>query len=56
MNVLSEIETELDEDVVNHVEDIMMFYAGFSSVEGITLEDLKELDGKLRALKGALIS
>jgi hypothetical protein len=56
MNVLSEIETELDEDVVNHVEDIMMFYAGFSSVEDITSEDLKELDGKLKALKGALIS
>lgn len=54
MNVLSEIETELNDDVVNKVEGIMMFYAGFTSAEDITAEDLKELDGKLNALKRAL--
>ena len=56
MNVLSEIENELDEDVVNHVEDIMMFYAGFTSPEAITSEDLKELDTKLTALKASFTS
>jgi hypothetical protein len=56
MNVLSEIETELNDDVVNHVEDIMMFYAGFTSVESISKEDLVVLDGKLNALKAALMA
>ena len=56
MNVLSEIETELNDDVVNHVEDIMMFYAGFTSVESISKEDLVILDGKLKSLKAALMA
>lgn len=56
MNVLSEIETELDDDVVDHIEEIMMFYAGFASVESITSEDLVELENKLYALKSALTS
>jgi len=56
MNVLSEIETELDDEVVDHVEEIMMFYAGFASVESITSEDLTELENKLMALKAALTS
>ncbi|GAB5538737.1 MAG: hypothetical protein Salg2KO_08400 [Salibacteraceae bacterium] len=56
MNVLSEIESELDEDVVNNVEDLMLFYAGFSSPEAITPEDLAELEKKLEALKASLIA
>lgn len=56
MNVLSEIETELEDDVVAHVEDIMMFYAGFSTVEDISQEDLQELEAKLQNLKSALLS
>lgn len=54
MNVLSEIENELKPEVVDSVEDLMMFYAGFTGVESISTDDLKELDGKLRALKTAL--
>lgn len=56
MNVLSEIETELEEDVVNNVEDLMLFYAGFSSAESITQEDLVELEKNLKALKESLLS
>lgn len=56
MNVLSEIETELSPSVINQVEEIMMFYAGFSTVESITSEDLHELETKLKSLKAALIA
>jgi hypothetical protein len=56
MNVLAEIETELDAKVVTSVEDIMMFYAGFTDVKNITQKDLTELELKLEKLKAALIS
>ena len=54
MNVLGEIETELSPAVINQVEDIMMFYAGFSTVESIKSKDLHELETKLKSLKAAL--
>lgn len=56
MNVLSEIEVEVEEEVVNSVEDLMMFYAGFSGIESISQDDLNELESKLVALKGQLVS
>lgn len=56
MNVLGEIDAEVDEQMLTAVEDLMMFYAGFSSIESITQEDLSELEQKLQALKGHLIS
>lgn len=56
MNVLGEIDAEVDGQVLTAVEDLMMFYAGFSSIESITQEDLGELEQKLQALKGHLIS
>lgn len=56
MNVLGEIETELKPEVVNSVEDLMMFYAGFSDAKSITQKDLSELEGKLTRLKSALLA
>ncbi|GAB4379922.1 MAG: hypothetical protein Kow0075_10850 [Salibacteraceae bacterium] len=56
MNVLAEIEEEMDERVVSAVEDIMMFYAGFSTPESISQDDLNELEDKLLKLKSLLIS
>lgn len=56
MNVLSEIEMEVDQEVTNAVEELMMFYAGFSGIESISQEDLAELETKLMALKEKLIA
>jgi|GEM_PF-405400 len=55
MNVLGEIDQEIEPDVVNAVEDIMMFYAGFSTVESISQEDISNLDAKLMTLKNLLM-
>lgn len=55
MNVLSEIEFEMDSAVLNSVEDLMMFYAGFSNPEEITQANLKELESKLMTLKSHLL-
>jgi len=56
INVLGEIDIEIGEDVYEAVEDIMMFYAGFSDVESISQEDLSTLEGKLDNLKTLLLS
>lgn len=56
MNVLGEIDAELDEEVITAVEDLMMFYAGFSSIESISQDDITELEQKLQTLKAHLIS
>lgn len=55
MNVLGEVDNEIPEDVRSSVEDLMMFYAGFSSPESWTPDDLKALETKLMALKSTLI-
>lgn len=56
MNVLGEIDTEVNDEVLMAVEDLMMFYAGFSTVDKISQEDLIELTLKLNTLKGLLLS
>lgn len=56
MNVLGEIDTEVNDEVLMAVEDLMMFYAGFSTVDKISQEDLNELTLKLNTLKGLLLS
>ncbi|HAQ69939.1 MAG TPA: hypothetical protein DCR48_03090 [Flavobacteriales bacterium] len=56
MNVLGEIDAEVNEDVLSAVEDLMMFYAGFSTVDNISQKDLTELTLKLNTLKGLLLS
>ncbi|MEX2597197.1 MAG: hypothetical protein WEC59_09750 [Salibacteraceae bacterium] len=55
MNVLGEIDQEVEQEVFVSVEDLMMFYAGFSSVENINDEDLAELEQKLNTLKDQLL-
>jgi hypothetical protein len=56
MNVLGEIDAEVNDEVLSAVEDLMMFYAGFSTVDNISQEDLSELTVKLNMLKGLLLS
>lgn len=56
MNVLGEIDTEIAKEVFTAVEDLMMFYAGFSSPESISDEDLNELNTKLKTLKNLLVT
>lgn len=56
MNVLGEIDAEVNDEVLSAVEDLMMFYAGFSTVDNISQEDLSELTVKLNTLKGLLFS
>jgi hypothetical protein len=56
MNVLGEIDAEVNDEVLSAVEDLMMFYAGFSTFDNITQEDLTELTVKLNTLKGLLLS
>jgi len=53
---LGEIDAEVNEDVLSAVEDLMMFYAGFSTVDNISQKDLTELTLKLNTLKGLLLS
>jgi len=55
MNVLGEIDEEISPSVYVAVEDLMMFYAGFSNVESISQEDLQELHQKLETLKRELV-
>lgn len=55
INVLGEIDNEISTEVYTAVEDLMMFYAGFSTVENISQEDLKELAQKLNTLKSQLL-
>lgn len=55
INVLGEIDTEISTEVYTAVEDLMLFYAGFSTVENISQEDLKELAQKLNTLKSELL-
>lgn len=56
MNVLGEVDTEVEEQILASVEDLMMFYAGFSSVENISTEDMAELETKLMNLKELLLT
>jgi hypothetical protein len=56
MNVLGEIDEEVDIEVLSAVEEIMMFYAGFSTVDKISQDDLVFLENKLTHLKGLLLS
>lgn len=56
MNVLGEVDDQVSKEVYTAIEDIMMFYAGFSSVESISQVDLKELQTKLEGLKSKLLS
>jgi hypothetical protein len=56
INVLGEIDQEIDMNVYAAVEDIMMYYAGFSDVESISQEDLATLETKLMTLKNLLMS
>ena len=56
INVLGEIDSEISPDVYEAVEDLMMFYAGFSDVESISQDDLSELENKLSRLKGLLLA
>ncbi|NQV53195.1 MAG: hypothetical protein HQ500_08420 [Flavobacteriales bacterium] len=56
MNVLGEIDQEISDEVLSAVEDIMMFYAGFSSVESISQDDLTQLETKLMTLKNLLLA
>lgn len=55
MNVLGEIDQEIDGEVLSAVEDIMMYYAGFSDVESISQDDLAQLEEKLNVLKNLLM-
>lgn len=55
MDVLGEIDQEINTEVFVAVEDLMMFYAGFSTVESISQDDLKSLQQKLNTLKQELI-
>lgn len=55
MNVLGEIDQEINTEVFVAVEDLMMFYAGFSTVESISQDDLKSLQQKLNTLKQELL-
>jgi hypothetical protein len=55
MNVLGEIDQEINTEVFVAVEDLMMFYAGFSNVESISQDDLKALQQKLNTLKQELL-
>ncbi len=55
MNVLGEVDKEIEPSVYNAVEDLMMFYAGFGSVESLTTDDLSELEQKLMTLKQTLL-
>lgn len=56
INVLGEIDAEINPEVYEAVEDLMMFYAGFSDVESISQEDLTELESKLAKLKNLLLA
>lgn len=56
VNVLGEVEGQINMDIYNAVEDIMMFYAGFSDAASITQDDLKELQTKLETLKSKLLA
>jgi len=56
INVLGEIDSEISPDVYEAVEELMMFYAGFSDVESISQDDLSELENKLSRLKGLLLA
>ncbi len=56
MNVLGEIDQEISDEVLSAVEDIMMFYAGFSDVESISQDDLTQLETKLMTLKNLLLA
>ncbi len=55
MNVLGEIDQEVNQEVLSAVEDLMMFYAGFSTVDNISQEDLSDLSAKLNRLKDLLL-
>ncbi|MEQ9186701.1 MAG: hypothetical protein RLP15_03140 [Cryomorphaceae bacterium] len=56
MNVLGEIDQEISDEVLSAVEDIMMFYAGFSNVDSISQTDLTQLEEKLMTLKNLLLA
>lgn len=55
MNVLGEMDSDIEPKVYESVEDLMMFYAGFGSVESMTQEDIAMLEEKLVKLKKSLI-
>jgi hypothetical protein len=56
MNVLGEVDDQISKEIYASVEDLMMFYAGFSDIESITQEDLNELHMKLGKLKAQLLA
>jgi hypothetical protein len=56
MNVLGEVDDQVSPEIFKAIEDLMMFYAGFSSVDAISQNDLKELQSKLEGLKAKLLS
>ena len=55
INVLGEVDDQIGKDIYKSVEDLMMYYAGFTSVESITQDDLAELEAKLLKLKSELL-
>lgn len=56
MNVLGEIQEQVDPTIYRSIEDLMLYYAGFSGVESIHQEDLVELHDKLQNLRNAVFA